>query len=111
MSKRDASLLLHDMQEAMRKIARYTAGMDVTAFLADEKTTDAVVRNIEIIGEASKQLPEDFKMAHPQVPWAQMAGMRNRIVHDYAGVDLDLVWNVVHTALPALNRAVTGLIG
>ena len=109
MSKRDASLLLQDMREAMQKTARYTAGMDVTAFLADEKTTDAVVRNIEIIGEAAKQLPEEFKAAQPQVPWAQMAGMHNRIVHDYAGVDLELVWNVVQTALPELEQATTGL--
>lgn len=109
MSKRDVSLLLQDMREAMQRIARYTAGMDVTIFLADEKTTDAVVRNIEIIGEASKQLPEDFKTAQPQVPWAQMAGMRNRIVHDYAGVDLELVWNVVRTSLPTLEQAISGL--
>ncbi len=109
MSKRDAALLLQDMREAMQRIARYTAGMDVTTFLADEKTADAVVRNIEIIGEASKQLPEEFKAAQPQVPWSQMAGMRNRIVHDYTGVDLELVWNVVQTALPALDQAITGL--
>ncbi|WP_395746199.1 DUF86 domain-containing protein [Prosthecobacter sp.] len=85
MSRRDASLLLQDMRESMQKIARYVAGMDRAAFLADEKTVDAVVRNVEIIGEASKQLPDDFRACHPQVPWTQMAGMRNRIVHDYAG--------------------------
>ncbi len=109
MSRSDASLLLQDRREAMQKIARYTAGMDVTAFLADEKTADAVVRNIEIIGEASKQLPEDFKSVQPQVPWAQMAGMRNRIVHDYAGVDLELVWDVVTKALPTLEKKIASL--
>ena len=109
MSKRDASLLLQDMRESMQKIARYIAGMDLAGFLADEKTVDAVVRNVEIIGEASKQVPESFKSAHPEVPWAQMAGMRNRIVHDYAGVDLELVWNVAMHSLPALERDLTGL--
>ena len=68
MSKRDASLLLQDMRESMQKIARYVAGMDRAAFLADDKTVDAVVRNVEIIGEASKQLPEEFKAHYPQVP-------------------------------------------
>lgn len=73
MSKRDASLLLQDMRESMQKIARYVAGIDQAAFLADEKTVDAVVRNVEIIGEASKQVPDEFKARHPQVPWKQMA--------------------------------------
>jgi uncharacterized protein with HEPN domain len=109
MSKRDASLLLEDMREAMQKIARYVAGMDRDAFLADERTVDAVVRNVEIIGEAAKQLPEEFKMLHPLVPWAQMAGMRNRIVHDYAGVDLELVWEVVKRSLPDLERKIAEL--
>lgn len=109
MSKRDASLLLQDMRESMQKIARYVAGMDRAAFLADDKTVDAVVRNVEIIGEASKQLPEDFKARHPQMPWSQMAGMRNRIVHDYAGVDLELMWEVVTKSLPELERLLGGL--
>jgi uncharacterized protein with HEPN domain len=109
MSKRDASLLLQDMRESMQKIARYVAGMNRAAFLADDKTADAVVRNVEIIGEASKQVPDDFKARHPQVPWAQMAGMRNRIVHDYAGVDLELVWDVVTKSLPALEQQIAGL--
>ena len=109
MSRRDASLLLQDMREAMQKIARYVSGMDRVAFLADDKTADAVVRNVEIIGEASKQMPEDFKTLYPLIPWTQMAGMRNRIVHDYAGVDLELVWNVVTKPLPALEKQLAGL--
>ena len=110
MSKRDASLLLQDMRESMQKIARYVAGMDRAAFLADDKTADAVVRNVEIIGEASNQLPEDFKTRNPQVPWRQMTGMRNRIVHDYAGVDLELVWEVVTKSLPVLEKQIAGLV-
>ena len=109
MSKRDAALLIEDMRAAMDKIARYTAGMERAAFLEDEKTVDAVVRNLEIIGEASKQVPEDFKVLHPAVPWAQMAGLRNRIVHDYAGIDLELIWEIVQHSLPALRRQLDGL--
>jgi uncharacterized protein with HEPN domain len=110
MPRREAPLLVEDMLEAMRKVARYTAGMDVKEFLGDERTVDAVVRNLEIIGEAAKQLPEAFKAGRPEVPWAQMAGMRNRIVHDYAGVDLELVWFVARMSLPELERAIEGLI-
>jgi uncharacterized protein with HEPN domain len=85
MSKRNAGVLLEDIRDAMRKVSNYVEGMSLAAFMADEKTVDAVVRNISVIGEATKQLPENFKDSHPDIPWAQMAGMRNRIVHDYAG--------------------------
>ncbi len=110
MSKREASLLIADMLESISRIHRYVAGMDYDAFLEDERTCDAVVRNVEIIGEASKQVPEDFKSAHPTLPWQQMAGMRNRIVHDYAGVDLAIVWDVVQHALPKLEAELQVLI-
>jgi uncharacterized protein with HEPN domain len=103
MSKRDAALLIEDMRAAMDKIARYTAGMERAAFLVDEKTIDAVVRNVEIIGEASRQVPDEFKARHPALPWAQMVGLRNRIVHDYAGIDLELIWEIVQHSLPDLR--------
>jgi len=109
MSKRDASLLIEDMIESARKIARYVVGMDYEAFVADDKTADAVVRNLEIIGEATRQLPEDFRAAHTELPWAQMAGLRNRIVHDYAGVDLGIVWEVVKHSLPTLLEQLAAL--
>jgi uncharacterized protein with HEPN domain len=100
---------LEDIRLATRKIERYTEGLDEAAFLAEEKTIDAVVRNLEIIGEATKQLPADFKASHPAIPWGQIAGLRNRIVHEYAGVDLSLVWNIVQTALPELAREIAKL--
>ena len=109
MSKRDASLLIEDMPGSVRRIARYVAGMDYDAFLADDKTVDAVVRNLEIIGEATRQLPEDYREAHPELPWAQMEGLRNRIVHDYTGVDLGIVWEVVQRSLPALEKQLAEL--
>jgi uncharacterized protein with HEPN domain len=100
MSRREPSLLLDDVRVACGKIGRYLAGLDQAAFLADEKTIDAVVRNLEIVGEAVKQLPAEFKERHPHVPWRQIAGLRNRIVHDYVGVDLEIVWHVSQKALP-----------
>jgi uncharacterized protein with HEPN domain len=110
MSKRDTGLLIADMLESIARIRRYVAGMDYDAFLADERTCDAVVRNVEIIGEASKQVPEDFKQAHTALPWQQMAGMRNRIVHDYTGVDLAIVWDVAQNALPKLQTQLEALV-
>ena len=106
MSRRDPSILLEDMLAAMDKISRYTDGWSRDQFLADERTTDAVVRNIEIIGEAVRQLPEPFKQAHSEISWRQIAGMRNRIVHDYFGVDVEIIWQVITTNLPELKRQV-----
>jgi uncharacterized protein with HEPN domain len=102
MSKREPSVLLDDIRTSIRKIERYTVGLDEESFLADEKTIDAVVRNLEIIGEAAKQLPADFKARHSAIQWSQIAGLRNRIVHDYAGIDLKLVWHILQTAIPKL---------
>ncbi len=82
MPKRDADLLIEDIDTAIERIERYVASMGREQFLADEKTTDAVVRNLEIIGEAVRWLPEEFKARHSAVPWSQIAGLRNRIVHD-----------------------------
>lgn len=106
---RDAGIILEDIRDAMRKVSIYVEGMDLAAFMADEKTVDAVVRNISVIGEAAKQLPENFKERHPEIPWAQMAGMRNRIVHDYAGVDLEIVWRVITEAMPDPAKGISGM--
>jgi uncharacterized protein with HEPN domain len=95
MSKRDPGILLDDIRAAIGKIDRYTTGLDKRAFLGDDKTIDAVVRNLEIVGEAAKQLPVEFRRQHSAIPWSKIAGLRNRIVHDYAGIDLELVWNIL----------------
>jgi uncharacterized protein with HEPN domain len=100
MPKRDPDLLIEDMLASMRKIERYTDGMDQELFRQDEKTIDAVVRNLEILGEATRQLPEDFTARHADVPWRQIAGLRNRIVHDYFGLDMEIIWEVIQHDLP-----------
>ena len=91
------------MLAAMGKIGRYTSGMDQELFRQDEKTVDAVVRNLEILGEAVRQLPEGFLARNPEVPCRQIAGLSNRIVHDYFGLDLDLIWEVIQHDLPQLQ--------
>ncbi|SRR6266516_2036610 len=109
MSKREPGVLLEDIRTSINKIKRYTAGLDEASFLADEKTTDAVIRNLEIIGEAAKQLPVDFRSRHSAIPWPQIAGLRNRIVHNYAGIDLKLVWHILQTAIPKLALQIADL--
>lgn len=94
---------------AIEKLQRYTAGYDKDRFLADERTIDAVVRNLEIVGEAVRQLSDAFKQNHKKIPWHLMAGLRNRIVHDYFGLDLDIIWHVVANDLPALRLQLLSL--
>ena len=104
MPKRDADLLLEDIETAMARIERYVAGLERYQFLKDEKTVDAVVRNLEIIGEAVRWLPADFKETHGSIPWQKVAGLRNRIVHDYFGLDLEIIWQVLQTSLPEFKE-------
>ena len=85
MSERPANLLLADMGEAADRIARYTASLDLQGFVSDEKTADAVVRNLEIIGEAANRLPETVRASAPEVDWRGIVGLRNRVVHAYCG--------------------------
>ncbi len=100
MSNRSAGLLIEDILESAKKIQRYTAEMSFEQFTADEKTADAFVRNFEIIGEAANRLPADFKTQHAHIDWDRIRGFRNRIVHDYFGIDYSIVWNIVENFLP-----------
>ena len=78
-------------------------------FLTDERTSDAVARNLEIIGEAVRQLPEDFKKAQTEIPWTQIGGLRNRIIHDYFGLDLEIIWQIIQHDLPDLETRIRAL--
>lgn len=109
MSKRDPLVLLEDMMLAIQKISRYTALLDHEAFVKDELVIDGVARNLEIIGEATRQLPEEFKRVHTQIPWVQIAGLRNRIVHDYFGLDLEIIWEIIQRDLPELEKQIRAL--
>ncbi len=103
MPERDASLLIEEMLAAIRKIERYTEGMDQVRFHQDEKTVDAVVRNLEVVGEAARRIPAEFTSRHAHLPWRQVAGLRNRIVHDYLGLDLEIIWQVIRHDLANLK--------
>ena len=102
MSRRTPALLIADILESCYKILQYTDGLTYDDFLKDSKTVDAVIRNFEIIGEAANRLPEDFKEKHPTIDWHRIRGFRNRIVHDYMGIDFAIVWEIKNTYLPSL---------
>ena len=102
MSKRNPKLLIYDILEAANKIKVYTSEFDYISFLKDDKTLDAVIRNFEIIGEAGRNLPNDFRTKYSQIEWERIIGFRNRIVHDYMGIDYSIVWEIVKKYLPQL---------
>ena len=107
MSRRDSALLLEDVTVSIEKIERYMHGLTMDSFKTDEKTVDAVVRNLEIIGEAVRQIPSEFKEKNSNVPWSQIAGLRNRIVHDYFGLDIEMIWHIVTSDLPELKTKIS----
>ncbi|MBA4389662.1 MAG: hypothetical protein C0399_01830 [Syntrophus sp. (in: bacteria)] len=106
MSKRDPALLLEDVTVSIEKIERYIYSLTIDGFKADDKTVDAVVRNLEIIGEAVRQIPSEFKEKNNNITWNQIAGLRNRIVHDYFGLDLEMIWHIVTFDLPELKKKI-----
>jgi len=110
MSKRDTLLLLDDMLQSAQKIKQYTKGFGYKEFLADNKTIDAVVRNFEIIGEAANRIDPDFRDQNPVIEWKRIRGFRNRIVHDYFGIDHEIVWNIIETYLDELTDRLETII-
>ncbi len=94
--KRDYRLLIKDIIDAINAIENFTDEMTYEAFVNDDKTASAVIRKFEIIGEASKNLPDSIRKKYPEIPWKSMAGMRDRLIHGYFGVDYTLVWNAIN---------------
>ena len=111
MSRRADADLVRDMLEAARRARDYCAELQYDDFAQDNKTQDAVVRNLEILGEAAKSLSEDLRRRHDGLPWASIAGMRDRLIHDYFGVNLDIVWDVVKNDLPSLSERLVQILG
>lgn len=106
---KDDHVYLQHIRDAIQKIMDYTQeGRKI--FLEDNKGQDAVIRNLEIIGEAVKNLSENLRNQHFDIPWKQIAGMRDEMIHEYFGVDLDIVWNVVERDIPALKKKVNQLL-
>lgn len=107
MSPRDWIYRLEDIQDALNAIALYIDGMDYREWESDQKTIDAVIRNIEIIGEAAAHVPEVIQKKHQDVPWEQMRGIRNMLIHEYFGVDVEIIWKTVKEDLPSLLEKIS----
>ena len=106
MSERDWRLFLKDIHESSLRIVAYVNGMSMVEFFHDSKTVDAVMRNLSIIGEAAKKIPTDVRRRHPDIEWKKLAGLRDIVVHDYFGIDEDIIWNVVTVRIPELERQI-----
>jgi len=103
-------ILLKDIKMAINSIENFIDGLDFNQFKVDDKTSSAVIRKFEIIGEATKNIPEIIRKQHPQIPWKDIAGMRDKLIHAYSEVDLKLVWTTIHQRLPKLKSTIEKLL-
>ena len=110
MSEREKIEFLRDIDIAIERIENYVKGLTYADFLTDLKTQDATIRNLEIIGEAVKHLPNDFRKRYPQIPWKKIAGARDRLIHGYFGVNFDIVWTIITEDFPSLKLALKKIL-
>lgn len=108
--KRDYVDYLQDILGAIEKVERFTEGMDFRQFSADDKTVFAVIRALEVIGEASKKIPLAVQRQSPEMPWREMAGIQDKLIHEYFGVNLNVVWKTVQEDLPPLKAPLARIV-
>ena len=108
--RRDCRVYLDDILEAVGNAMTYTDGYSLDKLRNDQKTLDAVVRNLEIIGEAAKSIPPEFRERHPQIEWRKLGGFRDVLIHNYFGIDIEIIWDVIANKLAPLRTAIGDLI-
>ncbi|MGB9721564.1 MAG: DUF86 domain-containing protein [bacterium] len=109
--KRDDFVYLKHILDAISRIEEYTRGLEYEDFINSNLIQDGVIRQIEIIGEATKKLSTEIRKKYPEMPWEDMAGMRDKLIHDYFGVDIDVVWNTVERDIPKLKNKLKDIFG
>ena len=102
--EKDNLVYLEHIMDSLNKIIEYTKGLDEKEFLSNELIKDGVIRNFEVIGEATKNISDDFRQKYPDIPWKKMAGMRDKLIHDYMGIDYWKVWDTVIYDIPSLKQ-------
>lgn len=107
---RDYKLYLDDILEAIKRIEKYTKGLTLRSLKKDDLTIDGVVRNLEIIGEAAKNIPGQVKQKYAEIGWKKISGLRDILAHEYFGVDLEVVWDIVKNKLPILKTQVNHIL-
>jgi len=107
---RTHKLFIEDMLEAMTKIERYIKAMDYNAFSQNTLVIDAVVRNLEVIGEAATNIPENIRDSYLNIPWRRMVGLRNIVIHEYFGIDLKIIWEIVSRNLPETKPGLIAML-
>lgn len=110
MPKRRPKLYLEDIKDSIKKIEEYTKDLNFDEFIKDEKTIDAVVRNLTIIGEAARNIPEEIKSKNPDIAWNEAIGMRNKVTHEYFGIDEDILWKTIKEDLPIFKKQISKLL-
>ncbi len=106
---RNYRIYLDDILSAMDSIEKFVKGMNLDEFREDDKTSSAVIRKFEIIGEATKNLPEEIKKEYSDVPWREMAGMRDKLIHFYFGIDYELVWTTIKQRIPNVKTIIKSI--
>lgn len=110
MSERDPAVFLKDIVKSIQKIQRYTAGKTYEEFIDNELLVDGVVRNLEIIGEAVKNIPANFRKKYSFIEWRKIAGLRDILIHEYFGIDYELLWDIVEKEIPSLGKQIEDIL-
>ena len=108
--KRDSTIYLKDILEAMDAIERFVDGIGFEDFTSDDKTSSAVIRKFEIIGEATKNIPDHITQKYPGIPWKEMAGFRDKLIHFYFGIKFEILWNTIKRQLPQLKTSISKIL-